>query len=211
MAEPRGAFGESPLERPNWFEGRPVTAAGLDEQQHLFRERQRRRNRLLHGWGIVTGLSVSRASGLTVAVEPGFALDASGNEILVPDLVVVDVRASGLERARDTHWLAVRWDESPSGELPSGMPDVPEMTASWREDAEFAVLDETPLEAPDDAVHAAAPWLVLATLVWDGDDVLEVDTSVQHRLTAVLPHGPNAGAPQGNGGGATPGQVPVEP
>lgn len=189
MAGPSGAFGESPLERPNWFEGRPVTAAGLDEQQLLFRERQRRQNRLLHGWGIVTGLSVcvSVDHALTLIVDPGFALDAAGNEILVAEHTVIDARATGLGRAGETHWLVVRWDESPSGELPSEVPDVPEMTASWREDAEFAVLDEPPLEAPRDAVHAAAPWLALATVVWDGEASLAIDTSVQQHLAAGPP------------------------
>lgn len=202
MAQPYGAFGESPLRRPNWFEGRPVTAAGLDEQQHLFRERQRRRNRLLHGWGVVTGLGVRVGDGLTLVVDAGFALDAAGNEILVPDTLVVDVRASGLDRPDVPYWLAVRWDERPTGELPSDLPDVPHMTASWEEDAEVAVLDEAPQEAPYDAVHAAAPWLVLATVVWDGAHALSIDTSVQQQLeTPRL---------QGNGNGAGR-QVPVEP
>lgn len=181
MAQPYGAFGEPPLERPNWFEGRPVTSAELDEQQALFRERMRRHNRLFHGWGVVTGLAVEPSNALTLAITPGLALDASGNEILVSEPLVVDACALGLTEPAHRYWLAVRWDEVPSGELPSGAPDVPPMTASWREGAEFALLAEQPGEAPVDAVHMA-PWLPLATVVWDGEDALEVDETVRRLL-----------------------------
>lgn len=201
MGEPYAATGDRPLDRPNWFAGRPVTAAGLDEQQQLFRERQRRHNRLLHGWGIVNGLGVSGRPGLTVEIDAGFALDAAGNELLVEAPLVVDLRAAGLEHAGQPHWLVVRWDEVPSGEPPPEIADVPEMTASWREDVEVAILDEPPVEAPADAVHAAAPWLTLATIVWDGDEKLEIDTTGQERLTPQAPGARGAAAVQ----------VPVEP
>lgn len=187
MGERNATFGESQLERPNWFPGRVVTAAGLDEQQAFFRERMRRRNRLLHGWGVVSGFDVSVGVGLTLDVGPGFALDAAGNEIVLAEGHVVDVRAAGLTTPHEPYWLVVRWDERPSGELPAAQPDIPPVTAAWQEDAELALLGDEPDEEPDDAVHAAAPWVELARITWDGDTGLNVDPGVRRALAVGQP------------------------
>lgn len=182
MVQHHAAFGEAPLERPNWYEGRPVTAAGLDEQQALFRERMRRRNRLLHGWGIVRGLEVTTRSPGTLVVAAGFALDAAGNEILIPSETTVDAGRAGLEPDGATHWLAVRWDESPTGEHPPEAPDVSAMAAAFVEDFELALLAEDPGEQANGRVDVhAAPWLVLATVVRDAD-TLRVDPAPRTEL-----------------------------
>ncbi len=197
MGEQHAAFGEPLLERPNWFGGRLLTADDLDLQQCYVRERMRRRNRLLHGWGVVRGLDVAAGAGVDLVVSAGFALDPVGNEILVPQDTVIDAQAAGLSGPGETHWLAVRWDESPVGELPAARPNDPPVAAAWLEDFELAVLGAAPPER-ECGPGGATPWLVLASLVWDGRHEFTVDTSVRRRLQ------PPAEAPRI-------GQLPVEP
>lgn len=70
------------LERPRFFSGRLPTTEDLAREQQYFREKLKRHNRSLHGWGIVCGLKVKVDSG-QIVVEPGMALDCEGNEIVI--------------------------------------------------------------------------------------------------------------------------------
>ena len=77
---------EGPL-RVNYFFGQLLDVDDFTAEQNYVREKFRRRNRRLHGSGIVTGLDVStdRRGGVArVVVAPGFALDRRGEEIEVP-------------------------------------------------------------------------------------------------------------------------------
>ena len=77
-------FCAEPLERPNFFSGRLLSAEDLSAEQEYHRGKQRRHNRHCHGFGVVSGLNISIAkepTGCTVVVEPGVAIDPAGNEI----------------------------------------------------------------------------------------------------------------------------------
>jgi hypothetical protein len=82
-------------ERVGYFSGQLLDVDDLRREQDYFLAKARRHNRMLHGWGVVSGLEVSvevSVDGAThLVVEPGYALDACGNEIVVPTPVVVDV------------------------------------------------------------------------------------------------------------------------
>jgi len=72
--------------RVRYFTGQVLGVADFETEQRYFIERLRRRNRWLHGWGIVGGLQV--APGKTaheVVVSPGFAIDCLGNDIEVEE------------------------------------------------------------------------------------------------------------------------------
>lgn len=71
------------VERPHYFAGKLLTAEDLELEQAYHIERRRLLNRILHGAGVVSGLTVGEGAGETVTVEPGFALDPRGREILV--------------------------------------------------------------------------------------------------------------------------------
>jgi hypothetical protein len=74
------------LKRPNYFQGQLLSADDFAAEQNYHREKQRRHNRHCHGTGVVQGLNVSTArenSGWMVVIEPGCAIDAAGNEILL--------------------------------------------------------------------------------------------------------------------------------
>jgi hypothetical protein len=71
------------FERPRYFAGKLVTAEDFEQEQRYHIEKRRLLNRKLHGPGVVSGLEVAGGCGGTVTVEPGFALDSHGREILV--------------------------------------------------------------------------------------------------------------------------------
>lgn len=73
------------FERPRYFTGKLVTAADFELEQRYHIEKRRLLNRMLQGPGVVSGLGVTAGDGQTVVVEPGFALDSYGREILVCD------------------------------------------------------------------------------------------------------------------------------
>jgi hypothetical protein len=91
---PAGESAGGPLERPRYFTGRILDAATLTAEQDYFREKLRRHNRALVGWGVVSGLGVhvagdAQAGGLRIVVEPGYAVDAYGEEISLPRAVAL--------------------------------------------------------------------------------------------------------------------------
>ena len=72
----------NPLERTSFHAGQLLTAEDLTREQEYFRNKQRRHNRTLHGFGVVSGLRVTIAGG-KIVVDSGIALDCEGNEIVV--------------------------------------------------------------------------------------------------------------------------------
>ncbi len=79
------------LERTRYFPRQLVGPDDLTQDQVYFREKQRRHNRLLHGWGIVCGAEVRHEQGCTAIVAPGYILGPYGDEILIDDEVSFDV------------------------------------------------------------------------------------------------------------------------
>jgi hypothetical protein len=79
-------------ERTRYFTRQLLDDDDLTEEQLYFREKARRHNRMLHGWGIVCGLCVRpSAAGRELIVEPGYALDPYDDEIVVEDEVTLDL------------------------------------------------------------------------------------------------------------------------
>jgi len=76
------------LKRPRYFTGQLLTAESLELEQKYFREKLKRHNRALHGFGIVSGLKVIVEAG-QIIVEPGLALDCQGNELVISTAVIV--------------------------------------------------------------------------------------------------------------------------
>jgi hypothetical protein len=72
------------FERPRYFAGKVLTAEDLELEQRYHIERRWLLNRELRGPGVVSGLEVTPGEGF-VTVEPGFALDSHGREILVAE------------------------------------------------------------------------------------------------------------------------------
>jgi hypothetical protein len=110
---PRGA-----LQRPRFSPGDYLGARDLAGEQDWRRQRLRRHNRYLHGWGIVCGLWVAPAREGTrpwaVVVCPGYALGPYGDEILVGCAARVDLREWMWSRPADEGvlYVAIRHSEA---------------------------------------------------------------------------------------------------
>jgi hypothetical protein len=77
-------------ERPRYFPRQPITAGDMTLEQDYFRQKMRRHNRLLHGWGVVCGAQVCvvmREDGTTepwkAIVKSGYILGPYGDEIMI--------------------------------------------------------------------------------------------------------------------------------
>jgi hypothetical protein len=79
------------LERLRYFPRQLLTADDMRTEQEYFREKMRRHNRMLHGWGVVCGLIVTMRDAQSVVVSGGYALGPYGDEIQVECDEVVDI------------------------------------------------------------------------------------------------------------------------
>ena len=123
--------------RNRFFSGRLLTAEDFELEQQYFREKLKRHNRNLHGFGVVSGLGVSKSSGNAVTIAPGVAIDCQGNEILVD----APLRHSLPPSAGETIFLALRYSEKTSHPITSTNPVCkPEHS---RIEESFAVVFET--------------------------------------------------------------------
>ncbi len=90
------------LERPRFFTGQLLTEAELNSDQQYVLAKNRLHNRYLHGPGVVAGLQVEcdDCEGW-VTVNPGYAIDPCGNDIVVCDEQRIDIRML-IDRCRQT-------------------------------------------------------------------------------------------------------------
>jgi hypothetical protein len=92
--------GTGVLERPRYYPRQLITPTDMTLEQKYFRDRLRRHNRLLHGWGVVCGATVCRVPASTgsaaepwmVRVTPGYILGPHGDEILIQKDATIDLR-----------------------------------------------------------------------------------------------------------------------
>lgn len=95
-------------ELPRYYPRQLITPDDLTLEQNYFRDRMRRHNRLLHGWGVVCGALVcpvpsppgSDSTGpfvpWQVQVQKGYVLGPYGDEIILDCPRIVDLRTSGV-------------------------------------------------------------------------------------------------------------------
>lgn len=95
---PSCASDTSGLERVNYFPRQIMTVEDMVTEAEYFREKLRRHNRYLHGWGVVCGLDVTAATATapaTVSISGGYALGPYGDEIYVAESVTLDLSRCG--------------------------------------------------------------------------------------------------------------------
>lgn len=112
-----------PLERLRYFNRQLLTADDMRAEQAYFREKHRRHNRYLHGWGVVCGCAVEPvkdAKKWTVQVCPGYVVGPEGDEILIDRCVDVDLLLGATPEP-----CTVRWPCPPVGEMPGTDRDKP--------------------------------------------------------------------------------------
>lgn len=90
------------LERVRYFPRQLIAAEDMHAEQHYFRERMKRHNLFLHGWGVVCGCNVVPDPNNTpwgVLVCPGYVVGPQGDEILVPTPVSFDLQLGAQNQA----------------------------------------------------------------------------------------------------------------
>jgi hypothetical protein len=116
------------LQRVNFFPGQLLIAADFSAEQDYIRAKAHRRNRMLHGVGIVAGLGVTlepAGSGSQVVIAPGLALDALGQEIEVSASAALPLPAQGTSLLVLLHYA-----EQPCRPVPA-LTAVPEAPAAF--------------------------------------------------------------------------------
>jgi uncharacterized repeat protein (TIGR01451 family) len=87
------------LERVHYFPRQLLTADDMIADQDYFRQKLRRHNRFLHGWGVVCGLEVTAEPSANtpwrVKISDGYALGPYGDEIFVAEPVYLDLAECG--------------------------------------------------------------------------------------------------------------------
>ena len=78
-------------QRPNYYHGQLLLKDDFLAEQTFHIEARRRHCKNLHGWGVVQGLTVSRRGTRSVIVNPGFALDENGSEILLQEPQTIEL------------------------------------------------------------------------------------------------------------------------
>jgi hypothetical protein len=104
-----------PLERPAFFDGQQLTAEDLAAVQVFHRELLWLHQRSLHNWGIATGLALTgRRGDREVTLQPGYALDCVGRELVVSDVTTMPIPAvAGASGGQGpaTYYLTVSYAE----------------------------------------------------------------------------------------------------
>lgn len=101
-----------PYKRVNYFQGQLLSETDFQDEQTYHQEKQRLHNRLLHGWGIVCGLTVSVRRSI-VRVQPGAAIDCKGNEIIIPEAF-----EAVLPEPPTTQFVVLEYTETPISMVP---------------------------------------------------------------------------------------------
>ena len=94
-------------ELPRYYPRQLITPDDLTLEQNYFRDRMRRHNLLLHGWGVVCGAQVCPSTtknsdgtltfnAWQVQVQTGYALGPYGDEIILDCARTVDLRTAGV-------------------------------------------------------------------------------------------------------------------
>lgn len=110
------------LERTRFFPRQLVGPDDLTQDQTYFRQKLRRHNRMLHGWGVVCGACVRRgADPCEVVIEPGYILGPWGDEIVIDREVTVNLCKQGAgERLGCCGEEPDPWCADPRADCPDG-------------------------------------------------------------------------------------------
>ena len=79
------------IKRLNYFNHQFLEEQDFRDEQQYHLEMRRRLNRSLHIWGVAEGLKIARSGSREVTVEPGFALDREGRELVVTKALTRDM------------------------------------------------------------------------------------------------------------------------
>jgi len=163
----------SNFKRNKYFSGELLSAEDFQEEQDYLINMRRLHNRYLHGYGVVTGLEISISDdhpGM-LEVASGFAIDARGNEVVLPETQYVPFPSGGKKAC-----LVIAFAERETDFVPVQTSEGEEMVATRVE--EYAELKLEAMRAGEEEA-CCDEGIVLARLkkrggVWRLDKRFEV-------------------------------------
>ena len=108
-----------PFERNSYYFGKLLTAKDFEAEQKYFNDKRRFVNRVGGTNGIVSGLGVIRADDVSLVLQAGCALDATGREIVVPETRVVKLSTieGYSELSTSCAYLGIQYKEQPADKV----------------------------------------------------------------------------------------------
>ncbi len=167
--------------RPNYFDGQSLTAQTLNDNLAVEWERRWTHNRILHGSGIGTGLTVRYEIGqVEVTVEPGYGIDPDGHELVLTEPVTLQVPPVP---GPSEYVLVAQYDPDPVAFTATGLCEATGVSA-WMERprVEFVAADQFGAVA-DSALPLAA--VVVTECVLSGIDFARRQVLGPQRLPYV--------------------------
>jgi hypothetical protein len=152
----RRSASQRPIRRVRYFTGQILRADDLRDEQNYFRDKVKRHNKYLHGAGIVEGLEITGSSG-RLRIGAGYALDASGNEIVIPAPMDIPLPQTG-----DHAYVVLRYAEREAAPVP--VPSGDRLQCSRIEESCDILLEP----APDECSVTVAR-IVRKRTGWDAD------------------------------------------
>jgi len=120
-----------PFVRNNYFTGKLLVERDFTEETRFHMEKMRHHEQLLHGTGVVCGLKVKPHPNAAcrdrfICIEPGFAVDCCGHDIIVREdecidiLQLPEIKALQAQNDQQPHQLqiCVRFRECPTEDIP---------------------------------------------------------------------------------------------
>jgi hypothetical protein len=150
-------FKQFPIRRLKPYDGMVVTAEVWGEAHDYHRQQLRYHNLLNHQPGILTGLEViaSDPPDSAVYIQPGIAVDAEGQTIILPEALAFDLGA-----AQGPLYLRLAYDESQPKADDTGLTSLTDPA-----DVMLFVRAQYDLEAGDAAPTPDSPYIELARVV----------------------------------------------
>jgi hypothetical protein len=170
-----------PIERVTWRDGQLLASRDLRDDANNDARLRHLHIRYLHKtWGVVEGLNVVFAGSAAVRVSPGYALDAGGNELLVP--VATRVPTPNLT-AKTTMYLVISLGKQAATCGPA-TPDLSTLCPGVRNPVP---LDQGQLAwKAVNEVRLGRDVLLARALIANGRLASAIDTSVQRQAATFI-------------------------
>jgi hypothetical protein len=162
------------FKRNKYFSGKLLTEQDFQDEQDYLIKKLRLHNRLLHGYGVVTGLEVAISDDPPghVRVEAGYAIDKAGNDMLLSEAQHVPFPERGKKAC-----LVIEYAERETDGVPAPSTGTERERVEATRVEEYAVLRLAMLRTGEETCEGDG--IILARLkkrggVWRVDQRFEV-------------------------------------
>ena len=157
--------------RMNYYDHQFLGAADFKAEQDYHVNMRRMHNKLLHTWGVLDGLEVT-ATGTTVNVAAGRAIDSDGCEIILSDRTPLDLSQ---QTAGTPIFITIAYKESPS-----------DHTAEAGGEGDTRIEEAAEVKASTTAPTEKSKTLILAKVTRTGTTLGAFDLSELTRAGVVI-------------------------